>query len=399
MNKCHETRLKYFFSSDSFKKTTQFDLFIGVCLSSFNVKVNSSVNDLPTYVPGKAISEVARELKMKESDLIKLASNENSFGPSKKTIAAIKEAIKKVNIYPDGSYFELKQKIAKKFGLGIENVSLGNGSNELIELLGHAFLSEGDEVVVSEYCFAIYPIVAKLFKAVPVIVPAKNYGHNLLSMLKAITPKTKIIFVANPNNPTGTICSKEEVEEFLSKVPSEVLVVMDEAYYEYVLDPIDIVSKIRTNQMPNLCILRTFSKIYGLAGLRIGYALANSELISAIEKVREPFNVNSIASAAALAAISDQTHVKKIKSENLNGIKYLENQFKLISLEYVPSFANFVLVRVGDGSKVFSALQEEGVIVRPVNNYGLSEWIRVTSGTMKENKKFILALKKVLGKD
>lgn len=368
-----------------------------MCLSSFNVKFNSNVNDLPIYVPGKAISQVARELRISEKDFIKLASNENSFGPSKSTISAIKNSIKYVNIYPDGSYFELKQKIAKKFSLTIENISLGNGSNELIELMGHALLSEGDEVVMSQYCFAIYPIVAKLFKAVPIIVPAKNYSHNLLAMASAITPKTKLIFIANPNNPTGTICSKQEVEEFLSKVPSSVLVVMDEAYYEYVKDPIDIVSKIK--EMPNLCILRTFSKIYGLAGLRIGYALAHPELISAIERVREPFNVNSIANAAALAAISDQNHVKKIKSENFKGVKYLENQFKLMKLEYIPSSANFVLVNVFDGMKVFNELQKEGVIVRPVVNYNLNEWIRVTSGSMKENKKFILSLKKVLGKN
>jgi histidinol-phosphate aminotransferase len=336
---------------------------------------------------------------MKESDLIKLASNENSFGPSKKTIKAAKDALKQMHIYPDGSYFDLKQEIAKKFGLEMDNVSLGNGSNELIELIGHALLSEGDEVVVSQYCFAIYTIVAKLFKATPVIVHAKNYGHNLSAMASAITPRTKIVFVANPNNPTGTLATKEEVEEFLSKVPSNVLIVMDEAYSEYVTNPIDLFGKIKDNSTPNLCILRTFSKMYGLAGLRVGYALANKDFIAALEKVRQPFNINLISQKAALAALKDLAHVKKIKKENVKGIKFLEKSFKLMNLEFVPSSANFVLVKVGDGAKVFLDLQKEGVIVRPVGGYGLPEWIRVTSGTAKENKKFINALKKVLSKN
>ena len=368
-------------------------------LNSFNVKLNSNLANLPVYVPGKAISAVARELGMDEKELTKLASNENSFGPSKKSIKAIKDAIKQIHIYPDGSYFDLKKKLAEQFGLEMNNISLGNGSNELIELIGHALLSEGDEVVVSEYCFAIYLIVAKLFNATSIIVPAKNYGHNLPAMLNAITPKTKVVFIANPNNPTGTLASKEEVEEFLSKVPSSVLVVMDEAYYEYVNKPIEIFSKLKNNQMPNLCILRTFSKMYGLAGLRLGYALAHPEFISALEKVREPFNVNVIAQKAALAGLDDLNHVKKIKSANKKGIKFLQENFKLMNLDYVPSSANFVLVNVKDGVSVFNNLQKEGVIVRPVSGYKLSEWIRVTSGTPKENEKFINALKKVLNKN
>jgi len=365
-------------------------------LSSFDVKLNSNLAYLPVYVPGKAISAVARELKMSASDLIKLASNENSFGPSKKSIKAIKDSLKQIHIYPDGSYFDLKNKIAQNFGLGMNNITLGNGSNELIELIGHAVLSEGDEVVVSQYCFAIYPIVAKLFKAVPIIVPAKNYGHDLSAMLKAITPKTKVVFIANPNNPTGTLATKEEVEEFLSKVPSSVLVVMDEAYYEYVDKPIEIFTKIK--EKPNLCILRTFSKMYGLAGLRLGYALAHPDFITALEKVREPFNVSSVAEKAALAGLTDLNHVKKVKSANLKGIKFLEKNFEQMNLSYVPSSANFVLVNVKDGASVFVALQKEGVIVRPVGGYGLIEWIRVTSGTPKENKKLIKALKRVLNK-
>ena len=367
-------------------------------LAEFNIKFNSNVDNLPIYVPGKAISTVARELGMKESDLIKLASNENSFGPSKKTIKAAKDALKQMHIYPDGSYFDLKKEIAKKYGLTMENVSLGNGSNELIELIGHVLLSEGDEVVVSEYCFAIYPIVAKLFKATPVVVPSKNYGHNLLAMANAITTKTKLIFIANPNNPTGTIASSEEVEEFLKKAPSNVLVVMDEAYSEYVDNPTNLFGKIADNFMPNLCILRTFSKMYALAGLRVGYALANPNFIAALEKAREPFNVNVIAQKAALAALLDLPHVKKVKLENKKGIKFLQENFKLMNLQFVPSSANFVLVNVKDGASVFNNLQKEGVIVRPVGGYGLPQWIRVTSGTMKENKKFLSALKKVLSK-
>ena len=362
----------------------------------FSVKLNKNLDKLPVYVPGKSIEEVARSLGMNPSKFVKLASNENSLGPSKKAISAMKNAIKKAHIYPDGNYFSLKIKLSEKFGVGKENIVLGNGSNELIELIGHTLLEEGDEVVISQYCFAIYPIVAKLFGATPIVVPAKQYGHDLQAMLSAINEKTKLIFIANPNNPTGTLASKKEVELFLERVPKNVMVVMDEAYTEYLNEPIDLVKKIRTNEMPNLCILRTFSKMYALAGLRVGFAIAHPEFACALEKVRAPFNVNVVAESAAVAALSDEARVKKIRSLNLKGIKFLESNFKKMKLDYVPSKANFVLVKVGDGAKVFSSLQKEGVIVRPVANYSLPNWIRVTSGTPKENTKFIKALKKVL---
>ncbi|MFA5931574.1 MAG: histidinol-phosphate transaminase [archaeon] len=365
-------------------------------MAEFSIKFNKNLNQLPVYVPGKSIEEVARTLNMKSSKFVKLASNENSFGPSKKAILSMKGAIKKAHIYPDGNYFSLKTTISKKFGVGNENIALGNGSNELIELIGHTLLEEGDEVIVSQYCFAIYPIVAKLFGATPVVVPAKEYGHDLQAMLNAITDKTKLVFIANPNNPTGTLASKNEVEAFLAGVPKNVMVVMDEAYTEYLSAPIDLVKKIQTNEMPNLCILRTFSKMYALAGLRVGFAIAHPEFISALEKVRAPFNINVVAESAAIAALSDEARVKKIRGLNLKGIKFLESNFKKMNLEYVPSKTNFVLVKVGDGAKVFSSLQKEGVIVRPVANYSLPNWIRVTSGTPNENKKFIKALKKVL---
>lgn len=368
----------------------------GGIVAEFSVKLNKNLGKLPVYVPGKSIEEVARTLKMKPKDFVKLASNENSFGPSKKAILAMKNAIKKAHIYPDGNYFSLKTKISEKFGVGKENIVLGNGSNELIELIGHIVLEEGDNVVISEYCFAIYPIVAKLFGATPIVVPAKEYGHDLQAMLMAINDKTKLVFIANPNNPTGTLASKSEVEAFLARVPKNVMVVMDEAYTDYLSEPIDLVKKIRTNELSNLCILRTFSKMYALAGLRVGFAIANSEFASALEKVRAPFNVNIVAESAAIAALSDEARVKKIRALNLKGIKFLEGNFNKMKLEYVPSKANFVLVKVGDGAKVFSSLQKEGVIVRPVANYSLPNWIRVTSGTPKENAKFIKALKKVL---
>jgi histidinol-phosphate aminotransferase len=370
----------------------------GVLLAEFNVPLSNHLSLLPSYVPGKSIEEVARELKMSPSEFVKLASNENNFGPSKKAVSAMKKSILGANVYPDGNYTLLKQKIALVNSLSTENVSIGNGSNELIELVGHVLLNEGDEVIVSEYCFAIYPIVAKLFKAKPIVVPSKSFGTDLDGMIKAITPKTKIIFIANPNNPTGTLVGKEKVISFLSSVPKNIMVVMDEAYSEYLSEPIDLTGKIKSGEFTNLIILRTFSKIYALAGLRVGYALAHPEMISAIEKVRAPFNINVVAYSAALASLDDSLHVKKIRKLNDVGIKYLEESFSKMDLPFVPSKANFVMVKVGEGMKVFKELQKEGVIIRPLDNYLLPEWVRITTGKNLENKKCIAALKKVLKK-
>jgi histidinol-phosphate aminotransferase len=357
------------------------------------IKINPFLKNLPTYQPGRPIEEVARELNLPASGIIKVASNENPFGPSPLAIAAMQKAIAGVNLYPDGNAFYLKQKLAAKLGIEPANLILGNGSNEIIEFVAHALLAPGADVVVSQFCFAIYPIVAKMFGANVITVPAKNYGHDLPAMLCAITPRTRIIFVANPNNPTGTLAPREEVIQFVNDIPDDVLLVMDEAYIEFLDDPLDLVSLVRLGARKNLILMRTFSKIYGLAGLRIGYGIANSEFISALEKVRQPFNINSLAQTAALAALDDDEHVRKTRANNFAGLEFFAKAFRDLKLEFVPSSANFILVRVGEGQKVFDAMQKQGVIVRPMGGYQLPEWIRISVGTPKENQQCLDALK------
>jgi histidinol-phosphate aminotransferase len=351
---------------------------------------------LPVYQPGRPIEEVARELNLPADSIIKVASNENPFGPSPLALAAMQKSLPGINLYPDGNAFYLKQKLAAKLGIETTNLILGNGSNEIIEFVAHALLAPGDDVVVSQFCFAIYPIVAKMFGANLVIVPAKNYGHDLPAMLKAITPKTRIVFVANPNNPTGTLAPREEVIQFVNDVPDDVLLVMDEAYIEFLDDAVDLVPLIRLGVRKNLILMRTFSKIYGLAGLRIGYGIGNPDLIAALEKTRQPFNINSLAQAAALAAMDDDEHVRKTRANNFAGLDFFRRAFRDLKLEFVPSFANFILVRVGEGQKVFDAMQKQGVIVRPMGGYQLPEWIRISVGTPEENERSLKVLKSVL---
>lgn len=353
---------------------------------------------LPVYQPGRPIEEVARELNLSADSIIKVASNENPFGPSPLAVAAMQKAIAGVNLYPDGNAFYLKQKLAAKLGVEPANLILGNGSNEIIEFVAHALLAPGADVVVSQFCFAIYPIVAKMFGANVITVPAKNYGHDLPAMLRAITPKTRIVFVANPNNPTGTLAPREEVAQFVNEVPDDVLLVMDEAYIEFLNDAVDLVPLVRLGTRKNLILMRTFSKIYGLAGLRVGYGLANPELAAALEKVRQPFNINSLAQTAAPAALDDVEHVCKTRANNFAGLEFFSRVFGELKLEFVPSFTNFILVRVGEGQKVFEAMQKQGVIVRPMGGYQLPEWIRISIGTQKENERSLGALKSALGK-
>jgi histidinol-phosphate aminotransferase len=353
---------------------------------------------LPTYQPGRPIEEVARELNLTASDIIKVASNENPFGPSPLAMAAMHQAIAGVNLYPDGNAFYLKQKLAAKLGVEPANLVLGNGSNEIIEFVAHALLAPGADVVVSQFCFAIYPIVAKMFGANVITVPAKNHGHDLAAMFQAITPHTRIVFVANPNNPTGTLASREAVIKFVNDVPDDVLLVMDEAYIEFLDDAVDLVPLIRLGVRKNLILMRTFSKIYGLAGLRIGYGIAAPALAAALEKIRQPFNANLLAQTAAIAALDDDEHVRRTRQNNFTGLEFFVKAFRELKLEYVPSFANFILVRVGEGQKVFDAMQRQGVITRPMGGYLLPEWIRISVGTQKENERCLEALKKVLGR-
>jgi len=360
------------------------------------LKINPALNDLPVYQPGRPIEEVARELGLPAAGIIKLASNENPFGPSPLALAAMQQALAGVNLYPDGNAFYLKQKLAAKLGVEPANLILGNGSNEIIEFAGHALLAPGTDVVVSQYCFAVYPIVTKLFGANLITVPAKNYGHDLPAMLKAITPRTRIVFVANPNNPTGTRAPREEVIRFIDEVPDAVLLVMDEAYIDFLDNPLDLTPLVRQGTRPNLILMRTFSKIYGLAGLRIGYGIGNPDFVAALEKIRQPFNLNLLAQTAALAALDDVVHVRKTRQNNFAGLEFFERAFRNLNLEFIPSAANFILVRVGDGQRVFEAMQKQGVIVRPMGGYQLPEWVRISIGTPEQNERCLTALETAL---
>jgi histidinol-phosphate aminotransferase len=351
---------------------------------------------LPVYQPGRPIEEVARELGLPPEDIIKLASNENPVGPSRLAVAAMRRALAQANLYPDGNAFYLKQKLASKLGVAPANLVLGNGSNELLELIGHALLSPGAEVVVSQYCFAVYPIVTALFGAKLVVVPARDYAHDLDAMLGALTPATRAVFVANPNNPTGTAVATDRLAAFVAAVPEDVALVLDEAYIEFLDDPPNLLPEILSGRKPNLILLRTFSKIYGLAGVRAGYGIGHPDFIAELEKTRQPFNLNAIAQAGALAALDDAAHVQRCRAINTRGLKFYARAFGKLGLQFVPSSANFILVRVGAGQRVFNEMQKLGVIVRPVANYLLPEWVRISIGTPKQNQRCLDVLKTVL---
>ena len=360
------------------------------------MQFNPALEKVPVYQPGRPIEEVARELGLPAADIIKMASNENPLGPSPAALAAMQRALAQLHLYPDGNAFYLKQKLAEKLGLKPENLILGNGSNEIIEFAGHAAMAPGTDVIVSQYCFAVYPIVTHLFGANLVTIPARDHGHDLPAMLQAVTPRTRVMFVANPNNPTGTLAPKENVEKLVTDIPDHVLLAMDEAYIEFLDKPVDLLPLIRSGEKRNLLIMRTFSKIYGLAGLRLGYGIGHPELIAALEKVRQPFNINSIAQAGALAALGDEEHVQRTRANNSNGLKFFEQAVQTLGLEHIPSAANFILVRVGEGQRVFNELQKQGVIVRPLGGYQLPEWIRISIGTPAENERCLAALKGVI---
>ncbi|HYF34424.1 MAG TPA: histidinol-phosphate transaminase [Prosthecobacter sp.] len=357
---------------------------------------NPQLRDLVAYEPGKPIEEVARERGLRPEDIIKLASNENPLGPSPKALAAMQEEVKGVHIYPDGGGWKLRNAIAKKFGLEMNNVILGSGSNEVIEFIGHAFLKPGDNIITAEHAFLVYKLMAKVFGAETIEVPDPGYAHDLDAMAAAITPQTKEIFIANPNNPTGTLVTQEQIDRFMAKVPPHVVVVFDEAYYEFLDNPPDTLKYVREGR--NVVVLRTFSKIQGLAGLRIGYGLGNPEIIEVLQRTRQPFNINSVAQAAALAGILDDEHQQKTKKLTDEGRDYLQQQFGAMGLEYIPSYANFVLVKVGDGNAVFKVMMDKGVIIRAMAAYKLPEWVRISIGTMPQNERCVEVLREVLGK-
>ncbi len=354
-------------------------------------QAHQHVLDLISYEPGKPVEELAREMGLNPSDIIKLASNENPLGPSPRALAAMRETLERAHFYPDGGGWALRNKIAEKLGLERGNVILGNGSNEIIEFIGHSFLKPGDEVVTARHSFAVYALMAQLFGAKTVEVPDPGYVHDLEAMLAAITPKTRQLFIANPNNPTGTMVGQEAIDRFMERVPGHVLVIFDEAYFEFLDHPVDVVRYVREGR--NVIVMRTFSKIQGLANLRIGYGLAPEKIAAVLQKTRQPFNANGIAQAGALAGLDDEEHMRRTRELTHEGRNYLQAEFSGMGLEFVPSMANFVLVRVGDGDAVFQALLRRGLIVRAMSSYKLPAWIRVSVGTMEQNRRFITELK------
>lgn len=349
------------------------------------------IRAIAPYQPGKPISELERELGI--TGIVKLASNENPLGCSPKATAAMLEAIKTIALYPDGNGFELKDALSKKFGVAHNQIVLGNGSNDMLELTARAFLTVGDRAVYSDHAFAVYPLATQAVGGVGISVPAINYGHDLKAMREAaVESQAKLVFVANPNNPTGTFLRADDLLAFLRALPADILVLLDEAYNEYLPEECRYDSVAWLAEFPNLIVSRTFSKAYGLAGLRVGYGLAHPQVADMINRVRQPFNVNSVAQAAAVAALADEDFVRSTNELNRRGMEQIVAGLEKLGLEYIPSYGNFVSFRIGDGLKMYRRLLELGVIVRPVANYGMAEYLRVSIGTEQENGKFLSAL-------
>lgn len=354
------------------------------------------VRAIAPYPPGKPISELVREMGLEESSIVKLASNENPLGVSPKALVAMKEALADIARYPDGNGFVLKDAIRRKFGVSHSQIVLGNGSNDVLELAARAFLAPGTSAVFSQHAFAVYPLVTQAVGAIGVTVPARDFGHDLDAMYRAITDNTRIVFIANPNNPTGTLLAKAALHAFLKTVPAHVLVVLDEAYDEYLADDRKSEAITWLGEFPNLILTRTMSKAYGLAGLRVGFALAHPEVADIINRVRQPFNVNSMALAAATAALEDDDFVRRSRELNDAGMAQITAGVKQLGLDYIPSSGNFVSVQVGDAAAIYQGLLKQGVIVRPVANYGMPQYLRVSIGLQSENARFLEALKACL---
>jgi len=358
------------------------------------------VQSLTPYQPGKPIEELQREYGL--DDIVKLASNENPLGPSQKALVAMQDQLSELARYPDGNGFELKNKLAKIHNVDTHQITLGNGSNDILEFVARTFVRAEDEVIFSQHAFAIYPLVTQAVGGHSCEVAAKNWGHDLEAMLAAITERTRLIFIANPNNPTGTWLPEDELRTFLQQVPKNVIVVLDEAYFEYAHHPLMKLSQYPNGiqlleQFENLVVTRTFSKAYGLAGLRVGYGVSRFEISDLMNRVRQPFNVNSLALCAAAAALDDQAHIDKSISLNIQGMQQINNAIDALSLTYIPSAGNFVCFDLGRlAAPIYTELLKQGVIVRPVANYSMPNHLRVTIGTRIENDKFITALNRAL---
>lgn len=365
---------------------------------TFQDLVKPRVLSQPVYEPGKPISQVAREFGLSPEEIIKLASNENPLGASPAALAAAADALREVRLYPEGGAVDLRARVARERGLSPESIIMGNGSNEIIEFLGHAFLGEGDETVMGCHAFIVYKLVTLLFGARPVEVPMPGLCHDLEAMRGAVNDRTRLVFLPSPNNPTGTAHTEDEILEFARSLPGHVIFVFDEAYAEYVENPPDLRPLIEEGRKV-LC-LRTFSKIYGLAGLRIGYGYGPEPLVGLLQQVRQPFNVNSVAQAAALAGLGDTAWVEHCRRENTEGLALLEAGFADMGVETVPSSANFLLIRLDSADTarlLFQGLQEQGIITRPVGGYGLPDCLRVSVGTDPQNRRVLVAAAALLG--
>jgi len=354
------------------------------------------VRAIAPYQPGKPITELAREFGLDERAIVKLASNENPRGISPKALAAIKAALPDLGRYPDG--FDLTQALSKKLGVPAQRIVLGNGSNDVLELAGMAFLAPGCSAVYSQHAFAVYPLATQARGAQSIVTPAKNFGHDLEAMLAAIRPDTHVVFIANPNNPTGTMLTAAELESFLRRAPKNVIIVLDEAYNEY-LDPgLRCPSIAWIANFPNLMVTRTFSKVYGLAGLRVGYAVCRPEVADLLNRVRQPFNVNNLAIVGAVAALTDHDFLRESFELNVTGMQQLQDGCRRLGISWIPSYANFITVEIprlnnqSQAGAVFQKLLRKGVIVRPLANYGMPDHLRVTIGLPSENARFLEAL-------
>ncbi|MGZ3180972.1 MAG: histidinol-phosphate transaminase [Telluria sp.] len=358
------------------------------------------IRAIAPYQAGKPISEVAREFGLDEASIIKLASNENPFGVPESSRQAMAQAAAELGRYPDANAFDLKKALSERYAVPMDWITLGNGSNDILEIAAKAFVQKGEAIVYSQYSFAVYALAAQGLGARAIVTPAVNHGHDLDAMAAAIDADTRLVFIANPNNPTGTFIPAPQLEAFLAKVPQRVIVVLDEAYNEFLATQDQYESTEWVRKYPNLIVSRTFSKAYGLAGLRVGFAIAQPAVTDLMNRVRQPFNVNSLAQAAAIAALNDMEFLKKSAENNAAGYQQFTQAFEEMGLEYVPSHGNFVLVKVGDddaaGARVNLALLKQGVIVRPVGNYGLPQWLRISIGLPEENAACIAALKKAL---
>lgn len=354
----------------------------------------SYVRAISPYQPGKPITELAREMGIPVENIVKLASNENPLGVSPKAKLAVAAALAGVERYPD--QFELIAKIAGRCGVDQNQVVLGNGSNDVLDLIARVFLAQGRSAVFAQHAFAVYPLATLSTGAEPICVPARDFGHDLEAMLAAIRPDTRVVWIANPNNPTGNFLPYPEVRAFLEKVPADVVVVIDEAYNEYIPPEARVDTAAWVAEFPNLVVCRTFSKIYGLAGLRIGYGVTSAAVADLMNRVRQPFNVNNLALAGALAALDDDEFLQASYELNRRGMAQIVGALEKLGLTYIPSYGNFVTFKAGDGAAVNQKLLQQGVIVRPIGGYGMPEWLRVTIGSEAENARFIEALAKAL---